>query len=432
MKILNPTEIEKQESLTLEFLNKISKPKLQKTDLISPRPQSSFIELVNWVQQNFGKEIDDESSINKFIHNRIIIDGQFTTFCEENKIKITQLLNDAIISWETDKGFERFFLQGIFLIEGKDFKFLHCALFHKGNHNEDEVAFFNLVSNFNYNQYISLRNKFDAWVKTREHSNMCVRVIDGEDIAYEQDSNWENLFLPDDIKNEIRSLVENFLSSKEKFLSRKIPWKKGIILFGPPGNGKTSIIRTIISMYNFKPVTISNTISDSTLQEAFSYAEEHSPSLLYFEDLDSRLADGKIDLSSFLNYLDGIAAKNGLLIVATANNLNKLPNSITDRPVRFDRKYNIPLPDEKMSFRYIKSCFGKSLSDEQIKKISTLTVKNKFSYAYLKDLYVSLMYETLNSKEEKVSLKQVESTLKRLIKDKQISNKSDFNTARYF
>ena len=83
--------------------------------------------------------------------------------------------------------------------------------------------------------------------------------------------------------------------------------------------------------------------NDEAVREAFSYAEEQSPALLYFEDLDS-LLEKNVDISSFLNLMDGISAKNGLLVIATANDVKKLKSNITDRPSRFDRKFEITLP----------------------------------------------------------------------------------------
>ena len=106
-------------------------------------------------------------------------------------------------------------------------------------------------------------------------------------------------------------------------MQNTIPWKRGILLYGKPGNGKTSIIRTIMSVYNFKPVTIAAGANDEAVREAFSYAEEQVPALLYFEDLDS-LLEKNVDPSSFLNLMDGISAKNGLLVIATANDSQKI------------------------------------------------------------------------------------------------------------
>jgi AAA+ superfamily predicted ATPase len=426
---LNPSDLEKQEHLSLDILKRLSVPEQVQ---LPERPLHSFLDLMKWAQDNFSNHLSDNEGLNRFIHNRIIIDGQFLSFCKENKVSVKQLYNDAVISWKTEHNYERFFFQGVFLVKGPGFEFLHAALFHKGNQNEDEVGFFVIVSNNNYEAYVNLRNSFDSWVQQRDRSNLHIRVMDGEDIPYTKDHTWDDLFLPTDIKVELRNLVENFLKSKDFYLSNNIPWKRGLLLFGKPGNGKTSIIRTIISMYNFKPVTIAATANDDAVQEAFRYAEEQSPSLLYFEDLDS-LLEKNVDASSFLNLMDGISAKNGLLVVATANEVKKLKANITDRPSRFDRKIEIPLPDSEMAYIYLRKWFNNLISPAQCKELAKYAEKYKFSYAYLKDLYISVMFEALSANRKKPNAKDIKIALDKLVKDKNILNTTgSIDTGKYF
>jgi hypothetical protein len=337
---LTPADLEKQESLSLEKLKKLAHNQVQLLpNGAAPRPTANFIDLMDWTKETFSPFLKNTAGLKKFVHNRIIVDGQFLQFCEENKVTVECLYSDSVISWKTEHDFEKFFAQGVFLIKARGLEFIHAALFHKGNQHEDEISFFVIVSDDNFQKYVDLRNQFDAWVSQRDRGNLHIRVIDGEDMPYTKDHTWEDLFLPEEIKDQLKGLVENFLASKDFYAENRIPWKRGILLYGKPGNGKTSIIRTIMSMYNFKPVTIVPGANDESVREAFSYAEEQSPSLLYFEDLDS-LLEKSIDISSFLNLMDGISAKNGLLVVATANEVKKLKANITDRPSRFDRKFD--------------------------------------------------------------------------------------------
>ena len=339
-----------------------------------PRPSANFIDLMDWTLNQYKVALKDQQGLNKFVHNRIIIDGQFLQFCEEHKVSVKCLYKDSVISWKTEHDFEKFFVQGVFLIKARGVEFLHAALFHKGNQNEDEISFFVICSQKNYEEYVKLRNEFDEWVSERDRSNLHIRVVEGDDIPYTKDHTWEELFLPEEIKVELKSLVENFLASQDFYLENRIPWKRGILLYGKPGNGKTSIIRTIMSAYNFKPVTIVAGANDEAVREAFSYAEEQSPSLLYFEDLDS-LLEKSVDPSSFLNLMDGISAKNGLLVIATANEVKKLKSNITDRPSRFDRKFEIPLPNAEMAYIYLKRWFGNLITVRKCKELAKYAAK---------------------------------------------------------
>jgi hypothetical protein len=425
---LNAQELEAQEHLSLEILTKLSNPSATPAD----RPPANFIDLMDWTLENFNCHLEDGDDLEKFVHNRVIIDGQFIRFCEENKVEIDCLFKDSNISWQTDHGFEKFFMQGVFRIKTKNLEFLHAALFHKGNQNEDEISFFVIVSRKNYQAYLELRNQFDTWIQERDRSNLHIRVVDGEDVPYTKDSNWEDLFLPNDLKNELKGLVENFLASKDFYLERKIPWKRGILLYGKPGNGKTSIIRTIMSQYNFKPITLVAEANNDAVREAFSYAEEQSPSLLYFEDLDSMFEKG-IDISTFLNLMDGISARNGMLIIATANEVRKLKANITQRPSRFDRKFEIPLPNQEMAYIYLNRWFGNILDTKKCRELAKYTEKYELSYAYLKELYITSMFEALSHNRKAPSIKDIDNALATLIKEKNIlKNGNSINTDKYF
>lgn len=426
-----PINLEQEEHLTAKRLASLVVNKSVTVDGVN-RPKENFVDLMSWAKEKFTPFLQDQKNVSSFVHNRIIIDGQFMQFCEANKVSIEVLHRDSIVSWKTESDFEKFFVQGVFLVKSKGVEFIHAALFHKGNQYEDEISFFVLVSQDNYEAYLKLRNEFDAWIVQRDRSNLHIRVVEGDDIPYTRDHNWDNLFLPQPIKDELKLLVEGFLSSKEFYNNNNIPWKRGILMYGEPGNGKTSIIRTIISQYNFKPVTIVPGANDEAVREAFAYAEEQSPSLLYFEDLDS-LLEKSVDISSFLNLMDGISAKNGLLVVATANNVKKLKTNITDRPSRFDRKFEIPLPDQQMSYLYLKKWFGSLLTAAKAKELAKYAVQYKFSYAYLKELYISAMFESLANNRKVPTEKDISKALDRLMKDKNIlrSGKT-VKTDKYF
>lgn len=428
-----PDELEKQEHLSVERLRQLMHDPLQEFPKeVSPRPSSNFIDLMNWTEETFSSFTSEKAILNKFVHNRVIIDGQFLHFCDERGITVKCLYKDSLISWKTDHEYEKFFAQGVFLIKGKGFEFIHAALFHKGNQNEDEISFFVLVSNKNYEAYVKIRNEFDEWVQERDRSNLHIRVIDGEDLPYTKDNSWEELFLPEEIKKDMRELVENFLNSQAFYLEKKIPWKRGLLLYGKPGNGKTSIIRTIISEYNFKPVTIVPGANVDSMREAFTYAEEQSPSLLYFEDLDSLIENG-LDVSSFLNFMDGISTKNGLLVIATANDVKRLKTNITKRPSRFDRKFEIPLPNAEMAYIYLKRWFGTIITTAKCRELAKLSVKHEFSYAYLKELYISSMFEALSHNRKAPTIKDIDNTLDRLVKENSmLNNGSAINTDKYF
>lgn len=413
------SELDEQESLTIDKIKAVCKT--SRSGMNDPaifddndRPKDSYAELMKWVEKSFGSNIG--KNYTTFVHNKIIIDGQFLQYCKENGIVVNSLYDDSIVSWRSEFDNEKFFMQGVFLIKHKNAKFLHFALFQKGNQNEDEVSFGILVDDDNYDNYISLRNEYDDWINDRDRINLQIRVIDGEDISYERDHEWKDIFLPEQLKSNIKGSIEGFLNSRHIYEEQNIAWKRGLLFFGPAGNGKSSILRTIISNYDFKPVSVLPSANDDSMRDAFAYAEMQNPALLFFEDLDSLLQN--VNLSLFLNLMDGITTKNGILIVATANDISHFPDNIKDRPSRFDRKFEIPLPDETMAFKYFKKWFVKTISDKDLKGLSAFTTKNKFSYAYIKELYISSVYIAIAANRKKPTLADVNVAMSQLIADK--------------
>ena len=425
---LTEEQVDRQEHLSrkrLELLN----PK-ENWSIGANRPQANLIDLMHWVKFEFAyKEFIKNNKVGNlhcWIHNKIVIDGAFLEFAEQEGVKIECLYRDSIASWKSDNDNEHFMAQGIFKISYKKLQFIHAALFHKGNQNEDEVSFFVIMHDDNYEKYIELRNKFDDWLTERDRNNLEIHVVGADSIPYEKDMMWDDLFLPQNVKNDIVGCIDGFFAAKELYEKRRIPWKKGLLFFGDPGGGKTTCIRTIISNYDFKPVTVmtSQQTNDEIITNAFEYAQEQGPALLYFEDLDVLLGGGSVSMSHFLNLMDGVNSRDGIMVIATANNPASLGQAVL-RPSRFDRKWEFPLPTEDLATKYLKKWYGDTISAKNLSFIVKNAVERKFSYAYLKELYITSAYHALSEGRNDPQLKDIKKAMKQLLSDKE-NVESDF------
>ncbi len=210
---------------------------------------------------------------------------------------------------------------------------------------------------------------------------------------------FENLILPAQLKHEIQNDLKQFFASREVYERYRIPWKRGILFIGPPGNGKTHTVKALINQLRqpclyIKSFKHQHSTEHDNIRHVFARARRTTPCLMVLEDLDS-LIEGK-NRSFFLNELDGFAANTGVVILATTNHPEKLDPAILDRPSRFDRKYYFDLPAETERAAYLVAWNENlqpelRLSDEAIPQVVLQTAG--FSFAYLKELFLSSMMQ---------------------------------------
>ena len=414
---LSDKNISKQESLTSQRLDVLcgSKQIPPIRYHANTRPEASLINLIGWTKDFLFHRDEILNDWEVFIHNKITIDGAFFQFCKEKKANIETLHTDAITSWKNSYNNEQFIAAGIFKITKDDLEFYHCGLFHKGNDNEDEVSFFVFVKKGSFDKYVSFRDSFDKWQNKRERDSLEIEVIGGNPISYKTDLSWDDLFLSDSLKEKIINSVEGFLKSKKVYDRLKVPWRRGIGFWGPAGVGKTSALRLLMSEYSeFKPITVQSGHSayDELLEEAFSYAEKHAPALLFFEDLQEMMKT--IDVRNFLQLLDGLQTRDGILTIVTGNDFSELEENLRSRPRRFDGFLEFPLPDLVQTKKYLSKLFSDVLTKKDIDTIAKKTVKHRFSYAHLQEIYFNSVFIAIpagrdfpESNDVKLSLKQV-------------------------
>lgn len=420
MLYLSEKEISKQESLTKNRLDV-----LVSSTKVSKRPLESLYELIHWVKNEFLKLNPNENWV-PFIHNKISIDGSFITYCEENNIKLIPLFTDAITSWADDHDNEQFISAGIYNVSTKDISFYQCSLFHKGNQNEDEVSFFVFVKKEDVDKYLEIRNGYTKWQNERERNNQEIEVIGGEPIPYDCTLTWDDLFLPEELKTRIKDSVEGFLKSEETYKKYNVPYKLSMGFWGDAGTGKTTNLKVLMAQYpQLKPVTIQpgHPNPDELLEEAFAYAEEHSPALLFFEDLQELLPT--VDMRHFLQLLDGVQKRDGILIVVTGNDFAEFEDNLTNRPGRMDKFFEFPVPDKDQVKKYLDKYFKEYISSKIITSIAKKAVKNKFTCAHLQELYFNSIFLAIPNGREVPSEDDINKSLEQVIEGKKLAE-NDF------
>ena len=214
---------------------------------------------------------------------------------------------------------------------------------------------------------------------------------------------FDNLILPHSLKQQIQNDFQQFFSSREVYERYQIPWKRGAIFIGPPGNGKTHTLKALINQLGkpclyIRSFKSEDETEEENMSEVFKRARMTAPCVLVLEDLDSMIDNN--NRAFFLNELDGFHSNTGVVVLATTNHPEKLDTSILDRPSRFDRKYYFQLPADAERRAYIARWNCELQPEMRVTEKSVARVVREtqdFSFAYLKELFVTSMVQWLSS-----------------------------------
>jgi transitional endoplasmic reticulum ATPase len=223
-----------------------------------------------------------------------------------------------------------------------------------------------------------------------------------------QKASWNNVILDADMKEELISDVDRFFKSRDTYNEFGVPWKRGVIYYGPPGNGKTISIKAMMHDLDSQSPPISSLYVRSlasprgpeySIGEIFAKARQTAPCLLIFEDLDS-LVTPQVR-SYFLNEMDGLTSNQGIFIVGSTNHIEWLDPGISNRPSRFDRKYLFPDPDLEQRIQYcefwqkkLKNNKAIEFPDELCEAIAKIT--KDFSFAYIQEAFVAALVKIVS------------------------------------
>jgi hypothetical protein len=226
-----------------------------------------------------------------------------------------------------------------------------------------------------------------------------VMVFGDEDIRLSPEER-EPMLIDEDLRRDIADQVGFFFRRPEEFRARGIRHRRGLLFVGPPGTGKTMMVRRLIRMCAAEglstPLVVkpAKDMGTSLLDMAFKLAAREAPSMLVLEDLDSFTRETQVTRAAFLSHLDGIGSTDGILVLGTTNHPEDVDPALIHRPSRFDRVWHFGLPGGELRRRYLEQAFP-DLGPGRIDGLGAET--EGWSFAYLNELRTTAILLSLGS-----------------------------------
>lgn len=202
----------------------------------------------------------------------------------------------------------------------------------------------------------------------------------------------ELIILPDSFSLEVIEEIKRFWTLEKKFREFRFLWKRGVLLWGPPGSGKTStlqlISKNIIDIGGIS-VYVSNPDTAATALKVLRHVEPHRPIVIMLEDIDAIIEE--YGESEMLALMDGELQIDNVVFVATTNYPERLDARFVNRPSRFDiiKKIEMPTAEARRIYFTAKNKrLAKKGNEAELKQ--WITQSKGFSVAHLKELIISV------------------------------------------
>jgi cell division protease FtsH len=188
---------------------------------------------------------------------------------------------------------------------------------------------------------------------------------------------WDSVIIDPALKTTIRRNTIGFLRNLERWPQYGIPKKRGIILAGGPGTGKTIICKALMTEAAGITCLVSSAdgmVDSGYFSDLYAIAQDLAPCIVFIEDIDSIGQEregpfrGTPQLVSLLAEMDGISEKNEIVTVATTNHVETLDTALRKRPARFDRVVTIPPPSASLRAAHVELLSAKIPLSSEVKE----------------------------------------------------------------
>jgi transitional endoplasmic reticulum ATPase len=244
---------------------------------------------------------------------------------------------------------------------------------------------------------------------------------------------WEDIGGLEEVKQGLKEAVEWPLQTPGIFERLGIKPPKGILLYGPPGCGKTLLARAVATESEANFITIKGPEvfskwvgeSEKAIREVFRKARMAAPSVVFFDEMDSLVprrglgfADSGVTervISQLLTEMDGILTLEDIVVIAATNRPDIVDPAVL-RPGRFDRLIYVPEPDDKSRLQIFKIYTKDMPLTKDVELTQLVAMTKNYSgadiQAICREAAMHALRRDINSKE--VTLKDFQDAIKEI------------------